>query len=121
MATFSILHTTVANVFSDRADIKKWSGLTEALAKGQPAIMPGKSDKTVHIIGDFGTSGEVTLEGALDPNAVDADFSALRDPQGNLIQVTGPALVAVQENVYLVRPRISAGTGVDVDVYVMSR
>ena len=81
--------------------------------------MPWNSDKSIQVSGDFGSGGDVRLGGSLDPART--TFADLRDPQGNLIQITSADLVAVMENAFYIRPRVAAGTGVSVTVRVLAR
>lgn len=98
----------------------KWTGLTET-DTAVPVVVPNQADKSVQIMGNFGAGGEVTVQGALDPAAADGDFVALSDPQGNALAFTGLKLEAVLENTYLMRPKVTGGTGVAVDVWVLIR
>lgn len=94
----------------------KWEGFATNGDVGAAVAMPGYPDRTVQILGTFGTGGEITLEGSLDGGTT---YFTLTDPQGNSIVKTAAGGEAITELVGLIRPRLTAGTGsIDIDVYV---
>lgn len=123
MATVSVQKIEVP--FSN-ARLYLWEGLTPG-DDGEPVPLPVLSDKTVQVVGDFGTSGQLDVEGSLkgdkaESALVDADFANLTDPQGNAIQATAALIETVQENVYWIRPHVTAGSGsIDLDIYLLVR
>jgi len=107
-------------IFRERNDIVayEWFNMTEA-DTAVSVSAPFKSDKTVQVSDDFGASGDVRIEGSLDPDRV--IFNDLHDPQGNVIAFTSADIETILENVTSLRPRIAAGTSVSVDVRVLMR
>ena len=107
-------------IFLNRNDIVayEWLNMTEA-DTAVPVSAPPKSDKTAVVSDDFGTSGDVRIEGSIDPDKV--IFNDLHDPQGNVIAFIATDIETVLENVMFIRPRIAAGTSVSVDVRILMR
>ncbi len=107
-------------IFNERNDIKafKWAGMTEADTAVPVRDLAAKTDATVMVVGDFGSGGDIRIEGTLDPD--EATFVDLHDPQGNVIAfTTADNIETILENVPILRPRLEAGTSVDVDIYLM--
>ena len=75
--------------------------------EGNALCLPRLSDKTVHILGTFGASAAVTLQGSNDGT----NWVALTDPQGNPIAPTAESLEAVTENPRYMRPSLASGDG----------
>ena len=101
-----------------RCKIIKWEGLTETNADGQPYVFSGRyPDKSVQIFGTFGSGGTCKLQGTNEVNSP-TNWWGLSDHGGTEIAAQAAAIEVVLENVYQVRPYISAGTGVDIDVYL---
>jgi len=97
----------------------KWEGLTKATDDtGEPFICPHFADKSVQLIGTLGAAGACTIEGS---NMKDSPtYATLSDPQGNALVLTTLKIEQVLENVYLVRPSITAGDATtDLDVYLL--
>ena len=104
-------------IWLDRNDIiaYEWT-----LTDGDTATavkVPNRSDKTVQASGDFDASGDIRVEGSLDPDAV--VFTELNDPQGNGIALTSAGIDTVLENVAWIRPKLQAGTGVSIVVRIV--
>lgn len=91
-----------------------WDTLTEA-DEGVGVAIADYSDKTVQVVGSFGTGGSVAIEGSNDGGTT---WSALHDPQGTVIAITAAGMELIAENPLLIRPNITAGTTVDVDVFI---
>lgn len=101
------------DVFSN-VRIFSWTGLASG-DTGAPLKMPKFSDRTIHVFGTFGASGNGILEGSNDPRVEtdpnNADWQPLTDPQGNALNtITAARLEQVMENPLYIRPRAS-GTG----------
>ena len=97
----------------------KWEGLTKATDDtGEPFICPHFADKSVQLSGTLGAAGACTIEGS---NMKDSPtYATLSDPQGNTLVLTTLKIEQVLENVYLVRPSITAGDATtDLDVYLL--
>ncbi len=96
--------------------VYEWVGLTEA-DTATPVQVPHRADKTVQVSGNFGASGDIAVEGTLDPDA--AVWSELNDPQGNNIALLAAGVETILENVVSIRPAVAAGTGVTVTVRIL--
>lgn len=115
MATIAKSVTSLKQ-FGDRAQVVAWEGL-DAGDDGDPFEMPGASDRSVHIKGNFGSGGVATLKGSNDG----VTFVTLTDPQGTPISFSAEALVAVSELTRYVRPELAGGTSPAVDVYLLAK
>jgi len=83
---------------------------------GTPVGDPGTGDRTVQVHGTFGVGTVVQVEGTLDPATVGgaaSNWFPLRDPLGNIINVTAPGIRAILENVLALRPHVTAGDGTE--------
>ena len=101
-----------------RCKIIKWGPLTETNNDGQPYVFAGRyPDKSFQVFGTFGSSGACKLQGTNEV-ASPSNWFSLSDAQGNEITATSAVIEQLLENVYQVRPYISAGTGVSLYVYL---
>ena len=74
---------------------------------GQPIELANFADRSVQVVGTFGTGGKVRIEGSLDG----ANYSPLTDPQGNDLDITTAKIEAISEVVRWIRPRVITGDG----------
>lgn len=114
MATIAVVEQDT--VFKGTIRLFKWTGITEA-DTGASVIVPGYSDKSVMVLGDFTASGAITWEVTNDP--AQSVFVTAHDAQGNDIVITANRLEEVLCNAYAHRPRATAGTAVAMDVYLL--
>lgn len=91
-----------------------YEGFTTSGDVGTAVELAGYRDRSVQILGNFGTGGEITIEGSNDGGTT---WAALTDPQANSIVKTAAALEQIQEVSLKIRPRCSAGSGADIDVW----
>ena len=77
------------------------------------------SDATLYVDDTGGSWGGATVE-ILGSLTKDGAFYQLRDPQGNTISfnATDDAIGTIQENVNYIKPQITGGSSVDLDIYV---
>jgi len=103
-----------------RVKVILWEGLSETNADGQPFVFSGwYPDKCMQVVGSFGTSGSVTMQGT---NMVSTPtYAALNDIADDPIALTAAGFEQILECPYAVRPYITAGTSVDLDVYLIVR
>ena len=114
MATIAPVRVNLLDV--GYAQLYRWESLTEA--DTATAIKASSlADKAIQVTGNFGTSGDVHIEGSMDG----VSFAQLNDPQGDAISLTSAGIVQIQENAVFIRPVLDAGTGVDVDIYLLAR
>lgn len=91
-----------------------WAGITEA-DEGAPVSLPGQvKHVTVQTVGDFTTSGAVTLQGSNDATT----YAALDDPQGTSIVMTDSSIWRLEHYPARIKPVATAGSAVDMDVYL---
>lgn len=96
----------------------KWENVTES-DTCRAVEVPNKADKTIQVSDDFGTSGSVAVEGSVHEDQ--SVFAELNDPQGNAIAITAAGIQTILENVAFIRPSVTAGTSVSVDVIIYMR
>lgn len=94
----------------------RWLAITTANAVGAAVEMASHADRSVQVVGNFGTGGEITIDGSNDGGTT---YAVLTDPQGNALVFTSARLEAITELVGKIRPQVSAGSGaVNLDIYV---
>lgn len=96
-----------------------WDNLTENDTGELVSAPPGMKDKTLMVLGSFG-SGTVGLLGTLDPDETSAaNMEALNDHTGTVIAMTADDVLAVAENCLQYAPSTPTGTSVDVNVWLL--
>ena len=103
-----------------------WVGLSEVTAGelnvGEPFDLCKYNDKTVHLGGDDGTSGSISLEGTnIAGSTTDAEYKVLTKKYGTtaLTATTADFIGGVNENTLRVRPRVTAGTSVNMYCHLL--
>lgn len=88
---------------------------------GTPLRIPNYADVTVHVEGTFSVGGNCIIEGTL-MNEASPTFATLNDVHGTaLATITAEIIHSIAENVWEIRPRISAGDGsTAIDVWLMA-
>ena len=95
----------------------KWDNLDEADTSPVSQQVPSHLKFKVKVIGSFGTGGHVKLEGSIDG----LTWDKLKDSAGSEIDfiAAGEAEVLNTHVFRYIRPIITAGTTVDVDVFLL--
>lgn len=91
-------------------------GLSESDTDPNPIELVEYADRSVQITGTF-NGGSVVIEGSNNG----ADWQPLTDPQGNPITVTSAKIEQIEECVRYVRPRVTSGSGLSINVYFVLR
>lgn len=91
-----------------------WSTFTEN-DTGVAADCSAFPDRTVQVVGTFG-GGTIRIEGSIDGT----NYSVLHDPQGNALDITSATIKLIAENPKLIRPRATAGAGVNVTIGIQA-
>lgn len=96
----------------------KWADLADG-DDGEPMTATAFADKTVQAVpslvaGSFG-GGAVVIEGSHDK----VNWATLSDLQGNSLSLNNTRLEVIPEHPLWLRPRVSSGSGVKLDVYVL--
>jgi hypothetical protein len=98
-----------------------WAGLTTD-DTGQPWERADHSDKCVQILGNFGGTASVTLQGSNDPRVIsdpaNAVWFALTDPSSTAITKTAAAGEQILENPRWIRPNVTLGTTPSITVII---
>ncbi len=107
-------------IFDKRNDVVayEWAALSESDTANYVEL-PYRPDKSVQVDGNFGSGGDIRVEGSLDPAA--AVWGQLADPQGNAISflaANDEDVEAILQNTFWIRPTVAAGTGVSVTVRI---
>lgn len=94
----------------------KYTGISEADTTPAPFEVIEWADRSVQVNGTF-NAGTLTIEGSNDG----VNFYALTDPQANALAFTAAKIEQISEITRYVRPRVTAGTGVDLNVTIALR
>ena len=94
----------------------KYQNLTQADTSPAPFELVEQADRCVQVVGTF-NAGMVLIEGSINGE----DWETLSDPQGNPLAKTSKFIKQIVELPRYMRPRVSAGLGVDVNVYFVLR
>ncbi len=96
-----------------------WLSLTTANADGSAQSLPDLSDKSFQVEGNFGTGGNIQIQGSNDGGLT---WNVLNDPQGTPLDFATPSkILQTLENPELIRPFLSAGDGVtDLNVHMVA-
>jgi hypothetical protein len=94
--------------------------------EGQGYALPLEAEKAVAVYGTFGTGGTINWEGTLDNAPTNLSRSdetgkwvAVKDVQLNPIIHTAAAHDTCLDHVFRIAPRVTAGTGVTVDCFLL--
>lgn len=102
---------TVAVVFIADVELAvrrvKWTPLANG-DSGAAVTMGAWQDRTVQVLGTFGTGGSVTIQGSNDGGTT---WVALTDPLGNALTFTSAGMKQITELPYQIRPSVTAGDG----------
>ena len=85
-----------------------WETITASNSDGNALEAPGAADRSVQVVGDFGTGGTLSLEGSNKPSpSADADWTILTDPQGSPLTFTAAGLKQITEVTRHIRPHLA--------------
>jgi hypothetical protein len=93
------------------ARLVTYDNLDELDTTPGPIALPEWADRSVQVTGTF-NGGTLVVEGSNDGT----NWYTLNDPQGNALSFTTAKIEQILEAVAFMRPRVSAGAGVDLDV-----
>ena len=95
-----------------------WETLTTTNRPGDGVQLARAPDKTVQVLGTFGASASIAIEGSNDDGTT---WFACHDITNTVITLSVAGAVLVIENPKLIRPVLSNGDGsTDVDVYLVA-
>ena len=108
---YSILQPVAGEDYPDGVRVIQWTGLLNT-DTGAPYKLPHRPIITVQATGTFGAGGTVTMEGTTDSGA-SPSFSSMKEADGTAgtLQTGAEALKQLLENVYQIRPNVTAGDG----------
>lgn len=113
MATKTAAKTTNPDL---KHQVVRWEAFDTNGDIGTSVSMGAWRDRSVQVLGTFGTGGEITIQGSNDGGTT---WATLTDPQGNALTFTSARIEAITELCGLIRPKLTAGTGtIDIDVYI---
>ncbi len=95
-----------ASMQNERVVQFRWTGLLNG-DDGTPIDWSMFADRSVQVVGTFGTGGNVRMEGSNDGT----NYVALTDPQGNALDINSAKIEQLQEVTLYLRPRVTAGDG----------
>lgn len=102
-------------VYTEAGDFSVvWEGITEA-DEGNSVSIPRPADLAVQTIGDFTSSGAVTLQGSNDGT----NWGTLKDVAGNdIVMDAATKVFQLRAHPRYIRPKATAGSSVDMDTYL---
>ena len=98
--------------------VYKWTGVTENDTCA-PIATPDKNERTFQASGTFGGT-TVSLQGTLDP-AMAAFYPCFALETGAAVAITAAGRVGILQNDYAVKPVVTGGTSVSVNIWFMAR
>lgn len=98
--------TITRQVTSPDSWVVSWTNMAVG-DTGYPLQMPGSSDRSVQVSGDFGSGGAVNILGSNDGT----NYSILTDPQGNALTFTTSKIEAITEATAYIKPQVATGDG----------
>jgi hypothetical protein len=104
MATIQPSVQNLSAVYGNQAVIYTW--VLAVGDDGAPVAGPGWADRSFQVTGTFG-GASVTIEGSNDGST----YLTLNDPFGSPLNFPSPALRAVTEVSWVIRPRAVGGDG----------
>ncbi|MBK8772253.1 MAG: hypothetical protein IPM06_17775 [Rhizobiales bacterium] len=93
----------------------RWLAITEA-DTGAAFELSRFADRSVQVFGTFGAGGTLLIEGSNDGGTT---WATLKDVFGVALQFTSADILTIGPIVRHIRPRVSAGTGVSLNVYLV--
>jgi len=90
--------------WKDKAHVITWASLANG-DTGSALEMAGSADRSVQVVGTFGSGGNLRLQGSNDGT----NWNTLTDPQGNDINITSTKIEQVTEVVRYMRPNVTGG------------
>ena len=94
-----------------------WSTLTEVNTSGTPISAVQFADRSVQVTGTFGATS-VALQGSNE--LVPVTWVTLTDPKDKALTFTTAGLEQISERTLWIRPFLTGGTGVDLDVHLIA-
>ena len=95
-----------------------WEALTTTNRPGSGVQMAQAPDKTVQVLGTFGASASIAIEGSNDGGTT---WFPCHDITNAVIALTAASGALIVENPKMIRPVLSNGDGsTDVDVYIVA-
>ena len=96
-----------------------WENLTNG-DTGAPLHLGGWADRSVQVVGTFGSGGTCVIQGSL--MLASPTFATLDEPDSTALSWTSADIAQILEMTVWVRPNVTAGDGTtDLDVYIMVR
>lgn len=83
-----------------------WSGLLNT-DSGEAVTFGVYTDRSVQVVGTFGTGGTVTMQGSND----NTNFVALSDARGAALAINTARIEQIEDLSYSIKPVITAGDG----------
>ena len=109
------IKTPTTSRLSDRCLRVTWTDLRN----GDVGVgVPGLSDCSVQVFGDFGLGGEAVIQGSNDSGGA---FSALHDRQGFAVVMGDAGIRGIAEFVELIRPAVSGDDTTSLTVTLIAK
>ncbi len=101
-----------AVVSEDKVCTVRWTGLLNG-DTGSPIRVARYPDKTVQVVGAFGSGGDIDMQGSNvdEPSTDDSDWGQLGDQTGTVISIGDRLPLVIAESPLWIRPKVAAGDG----------
>lgn len=113
MAT--ITPTRIATPHDDKVQLWLWETVTSD-DTCLPVVCAGFQDKSIQVIGNFGTNAVATIQGSLIKDS--PTYATLDDANDNDLAITAAGIEEITAAVYQIRPAVTLGTAEDLDIYL---
>ncbi len=95
------------NARSGKAYLTTWEAITASGDVGEAVQHVTARDRTVQVVGTFGSGGTVVIEGSNDG----VTYTTLKDVHGTALSITAAYIGQLGSAPRYIRPRCTAGTG----------
>jgi hypothetical protein len=118
----AVITTTRIPSSLQKVDYLAWMGLTTG-DTGKPMESSAHSDKTVQVLGNFGTNANVTMQGSnvAVPSENDDDWITLTDTTETDLVFTAKSGAIILQNYRWIRPKVTGGTTPALDIYITAK
>ena len=111
---------TETRIGETQAAIVSWSNMSDGDEGETYTLSPFFTNKSVQVIGPFGPSGRIEVEGSNAPQPQNGDWLTLHNRRGSNLSFTTKVIEEVEEHVRHIRPRVDKGQGLTVHMLFTS-
>lgn len=86
---------------------------------GLPYLCPQYAEKTIQVVGQFSSGGQIDMKGTLMSDSAEAYWSLLSDSLGSPLQIMDSELRAIAGGAVYIMPCVSGSIGTKLSVYLL--